>query len=264
MPIFYHDGIHFNYESHGIGHPLVMLHGLTGEIGTVRGLVAPICDHRAILMDSRAHGATTPLGDPSQLSFSQFSQDLAALLSSLGIQRACIAGVSMGAGIATRVAFDFPELVQKLILIRPAWLTERSPPNLQLHVLAGQFLQIHGASRGRLLFDEHPAVIAANTIDPALVSGLRRQFMNVVDIERAARLVQLADDCPVPSWNVVQSLSVPTLVLGCHTDSVHPWSYAETWAKHVPNSMLAEVTAKSIDESAYTSDVQNSIGGFVK
>jgi len=121
MPIFEHDSIRFHYEVHGEGHPLVVCHGLTGDLSAPKDLLGEFPGVRLIFLDARAHGKTEPLGPATKLCFKQFASDLYALLDHLKIDRAIVGGISMGAGIAARFAIDFPKSVAGLILVRPAW-----------------------------------------------------------------------------------------------------------------------------------------------
>ena len=130
MATFERDGIVFHYVDVGQGVPFVFQHGIGGDVGQPVGLVRPPNTLRLLCLDARAHGQTRPLGDPSALTFDVFGDDLVAWLDHLGVARAIIGGISMGAGVALNVAVRHPERVAGLVLSRPAarWRTCAPPP----------------------------------------------------------------------------------------------------------------------------------------
>jgi pimeloyl-ACP methyl ester carboxylesterase len=70
--------------------------------------------HRVIRFDLRGYGET-PLPDGPFV----YAADAAALLGELGVQRAHVLGVSMGAGVALDLALARPEVVDRLVLVAP-------------------------------------------------------------------------------------------------------------------------------------------------
>lgn len=95
---------------------LVLVHGLAASLGfwhlgIVRSLSA-LC--RLIAYDLRGHGRSemTPTG----YSIPQMTDDLAALLDHLGLERVHLLGHSFGGAIALRFASRYPERVHSLIL----------------------------------------------------------------------------------------------------------------------------------------------------
>src|SRR5262249_13897908 len=101
--------------------PVLLLHGLTatrryvvmGSRTLQRGRT------RVIAYDARAHGASTP-APARAYGYDHLAADAVALLDALGIERALLAGASMGAHTAVRVALEHPDRVAGLGLITPA------------------------------------------------------------------------------------------------------------------------------------------------
>ena len=48
MPIFEHDGIQFSYDAIGQGQPLVMCHGLTGNLSDIEDLLGEFPEYRLV------------------------------------------------------------------------------------------------------------------------------------------------------------------------------------------------------------------------
>jgi len=105
------------------GIPVVLLHGLTATRRYVvmgSGALAR-AGHRVIAYDARGHGSSAPAPSPTAYGYDELSSDLLALLDELGLQRAVLAGVSMGAHTILRLALDAPERVAGLVVITPAY-----------------------------------------------------------------------------------------------------------------------------------------------
>ena len=94
---------------------VAMTHGFAGPSWL------PIVDQfrarfRVIDYHVRGHGRTTVPEDAAAYSVPQFAADLAGLLDVLDIERAHIAGVSMGGMISAQFACDYPSRVRSLVL----------------------------------------------------------------------------------------------------------------------------------------------------
>src|SRR5688572_10199915 len=91
--------IELTYERRGTGTPLVLLHGFPLD-HHAWDRVAPLLEDTfdLILPDLRGFGASTTVD--SFYSLEDFASDIAGLLDQLGIEKAAIAGHSMGGYIA--------------------------------------------------------------------------------------------------------------------------------------------------------------------
>ena len=100
----------------GHGEPVVLVHGLGDDHRAWRRVVAPLMlTRRVVLYDLRGHGGSA-LGDADG-SLAQLGADLVEVLDDAGIERAVIAGFSLGGTIAMRAAIDAPERVAALALV---------------------------------------------------------------------------------------------------------------------------------------------------
>ena len=119
MPMPYADvnGQRLYYEDSGGDGPVIAFsHGLFMDESMFDPQVEALSEsYRCIAWDERGHGRT---GEPSgPFSYWDSADDLAALLASLGIRRAVLAGMSQGGFLSLRCALAHPELVRALILI---------------------------------------------------------------------------------------------------------------------------------------------------
>ena len=109
------------YEEHGRGFPLVLAYGIGGNTTMWEpNIKALSAGHRLILWDPRGHGRSESPGDPARYSFRRWALDLRDLLNHLGTRKACVGGLSMGGGIATRFALLYPKRVAALIVTNSA------------------------------------------------------------------------------------------------------------------------------------------------
>jgi pimeloyl-ACP methyl ester carboxylesterase len=118
------------YEIHGVGRPLVLLHGAFSAVGTSFGDVLPELAkaRQVIAFEMQAHGRTADIDRP--LSYEQMVDDTVAALKQLGIEKADFFGFSMGAGIALQVAIRHPEAVRKLVLASVTYKLDGVHPGL--------------------------------------------------------------------------------------------------------------------------------------
>jgi pimeloyl-ACP methyl ester carboxylesterase len=117
MPFADVNGQRLHYEDTGGDGPAVVFsHGLFMDETMFDPQVAALRDrYRCIAWDERGHGQTGDTTEP--FTYWDSAEDLAALLGSLGVERAVLAGMSQGGFLSLRCALRHPELVRALILI---------------------------------------------------------------------------------------------------------------------------------------------------
>lgn len=117
----------------GRGDPLILIHGLADDHRAWRRAVPDLMLRRRVIMyDLRGHGETS-LGSPDG-TLRQLGDDLVALMDTIGVSRADVAGFSLGGTIAMRVGIDHASRVRGLVLVATSsrvgrtaaqWYTER-------------------------------------------------------------------------------------------------------------------------------------------
>jgi len=116
MPQFNSAGIAIDYEVHGEGRPILLIHGFassgkinwidTGWVETLSG-----AGYQPITFDNRGHGASRKVYDPQLYFAHEMAEDARRLLAHLGITRAPVLGYSMGARITAYLMLNHPSLV---------------------------------------------------------------------------------------------------------------------------------------------------------
>jgi pimeloyl-ACP methyl ester carboxylesterase len=110
------NGIKLYYEIHGSGKPLVLLHGGLGAIEMFGPNLPALAKGRQVIaVDLQGHGRTADIDRP--LSIPLMADDIAALITHLGLQRSDIMGYSLGGGVALQTAIRHPEVVDRLVLV---------------------------------------------------------------------------------------------------------------------------------------------------
>jgi 2-hydroxy-6-oxonona-2,4-dienedioate hydrolase/4,5:9,10-diseco-3-hydroxy-5,9,17-trioxoandrosta-1(10),2-diene-4-oate hydrolase len=210
------------YREIGEGPVLLLLHGggpgATGWGNFSRNVDALKDRYRMIIPDHPGFGASRLTSD-SGLEFPAISaKAMAELLAALGIEKAHVFGNSMGGGVALRMAIDYPDLVDRLVLMGPyLW---RFAPQLLTPAAEGDPLLYHyypdpTLERMRHLIrtfvfdpdgiDGVEDIIKARyeaTLDPAIEAGYQRIFAAEVD-----------DPDPRTPFEKVSSIAHKTLLL---------------------------------------------------
>ncbi|GMU23285.1 MAG: hypothetical protein AMXMBFR13_33660 [Phycisphaerae bacterium] len=263
MPSFQHDGLSFNYLDAGTGVPFVFQHGLGGDVNQPFGLFSPPDGVRLLAFDCRAHGETRPVGPPDKISFASFADDLAAFLDDLGVSRAVVGGISMGAGVALNFCLRYPQRTAGLVLSRPAWTHQPLAQNVQMTAFMAGLIRRHGAREGQEVFRNSPELEEVARAAPDVANSLLRQFENPRAEETVIKLERIPPDAPCRSLKELESITVPTLVMVNARDPVHPAALGKMLADAIPGAQLLEITSKSISCEQHTIDVQNTISTFL-
>jgi len=115
MPKIKANNITMNYEQQGSGEPLILIPYLTADHACYAFQVAEYAKHfTCISLDLRGTGETDKTEGP--YSTEQLADDVAAFMSALGISKAHISGLSLGAAIGMWLASRYPDKVSSLSL----------------------------------------------------------------------------------------------------------------------------------------------------
>jgi pimeloyl-ACP methyl ester carboxylesterase len=122
------NGIRLGYTDAGDGSPVILLHGGFGTVEMFGHNVELLAaGHRVIGVDLQSHGRSPAADRP--MTFEAMADDIAALIRTLGLERAAIVGFSLGGGVALRTAIQHPRHVGRLVLVstvfkRDGWYPE--------------------------------------------------------------------------------------------------------------------------------------------
>ncbi len=257
-----HDGISLRYRDVGDGPAVIFQHGLGGDEAQVASVFPDAPPVRRITLECRGNGASE-FGPVSALLIATFADDVLALADHLGLVRAVIGGISLGAAIALRLAVSHPGRFGGLVLARPAWVCAPGPENMapygEVGSLLGRFTPDEAARRFQVgatatrLAREAPDNLAS------LLSLLRR-----TDGQPFGRLLTaIAADGPGVTEGDLRNLRLRTLVLGNAMDFAHPIAYARRLADLIPDAQFVELPLKATDRSAFDARFRAAVADFL-
>ena len=229
-------------EENGDGPPIVLLHGLTAtrRYVVMGSRMLERSGHRVISYDARGHGSSTAAGSPGAYRYEHLGADLEAVLDSLGIARAVLAGASMGAHTALGLALLRPERVSALALITPSFdpLEPRTPEAFARWDALARGLReggVEGFVRAYDL-DEVPEAWRET------VGRVIRQRLSAHEHPDAVAdaLEVVPRSRPFTDMSELVGIGVPTTVVASRdeADPGHPLQVGERYARAIPDARL--------------------------
>src|SRR3954449_1836545 len=109
-------GQQVGYRMAGEGPAIVLVHGLAGSSTTWWPVMPALAERYTVIApDLLGHGKSgKPRGDYSLGAYASGVRDL---LTVLGVRKATVVGHSLGGGIAMQFAYQFPERLERLVLV---------------------------------------------------------------------------------------------------------------------------------------------------
>ena len=234
-------GVTLAGEEAGEGTPVVLLHGLTAtrRYVVMGSRALERSGHRVVAYDARGHGASGPAPDPDAYDYDDLVEDLRAVLDDRGIDRAVLAGASMGAHTAVRFALDAPERVAGLVIATPAFDPEEDrDAGLARWDALSEGLRTGGVD-GFVEAYGDPQVPEQwhDTIDRVLRQRLAaHEHPDAV----ADALSAVPRSRPFESWDDLAAIEAPTVVVASRdeADPGHPYAVGEAYAERIPGAKL--------------------------
>jgi pimeloyl-ACP methyl ester carboxylesterase len=260
-----HDGCRVSYVDAGPGDgdsvPVLWQHGLGATQAQVAEVFPESSQFRRITLECRGH-ADSELGALERLSIQQFAEDAVELLDHLGVRRAVVGGISLGAAIALRLAVHNPERVSELIIARPAWISEAAPENLRIYLDVAELLAQYGAEQGleRLQATERYRMVMQESPDNA---ASMRSFFQREPASTVALLSRIPAQGPGVTREQMARLALPTLVIANEGDFVHSIATATTVAGLIPGATLEIIPSKNSNRDAYVGAFKAALGEFL-
>jgi pimeloyl-ACP methyl ester carboxylesterase len=129
-------GHEVSYRMAGTGPTIVLIHGIAGSSTTWRAVMPALAEHYTVIApDLLGHGQSAkPRGDYSLGAYASGVRDL---LTVLEVERATVVGHSLGGGVAMQFTYQFPEWVERLVLVSSGGLGKEVSPLLRAVALPG-------------------------------------------------------------------------------------------------------------------------------
>jgi pimeloyl-ACP methyl ester carboxylesterase len=234
-------GASISGEAAGDGAPVVLLHGLTAtrRYVVMGSKVLERGGHRVVAYDARAHGRSGPAAD-GDYTYGALASDLLAVLDAAGIERAVLAGASMGAHTIAAFALAHPERVAAVVLITPAFDPEEDPEaRLERWDRLAAGLRDGGVEGFVAAYGEPPVPERyRDTIRTVL-----RQRLAAHDHPAALAdaIEAVPRSRPFDAWEQLGQIAVPATVVVSRDelDPEHPYAVGEFYAESIPGAVLA-------------------------
>ena len=223
--------IELAYARRGKGTPLVLLHGFPLDHHLWDDVSSLLEDKfELILPDLRGFGESTTVNVP--YSMDDYASDIAGLLDQLGIQRAAVAGHSMGGYVALAFAKLYPERVSGLALISSQVLAD--PPDRK----EGRYKSAADvAEKG--IGGVVEAMISKFTSDPRLQAVARALMERQQPDAYIGALKAMAERMDATS--LLSTFKFPVVIVHGDADALIPVARAREVKAAVPDSHYVEL-----------------------
>ncbi len=248
------------YETYGSGdHVLVYLHGLLLDSHVNRVLARRLAAEgfRVVLLDLPGHGGSDKPRQTSAHRMDDYARRVVHLLDELGVERAVVGGMSLGADVTLQMAVQAPERLQGMVLEMP--VLEGATP-----IAAMVFVPLLAAT--------HVATPVMRVVN-RLARQVPRQLVGWAGVLMAPLLSDPEEVVAVlhgvlvgpvaPTAEERAAMHMPALVIGHGSDLLHPLDDAARLAEQLPNAQL--VQARSITELRLRPDrLTDEIAAFLR
>lgn len=221
------------WEEHGRGEPLLLIHGL----GYGRWGWSPLIpllreEYRVITFDNRGIGDTSaPVGPYDAASM---AGDAIAVLEAAGVDRAHVAGTSLGGMIAQEVALRWPQRLDRLVLMCT------TPGGSDAYPMPEATVKMIAAAVG---WDQKTAL--RRFVENALSDGAPAEVFEEILRLRLANpqspagwASQAAAGMTYDGGGRVARIGAPTLIMHGTSDRVVDYRNSELLASRIPNAEL--------------------------
>jgi pimeloyl-ACP methyl ester carboxylesterase len=235
-------GVRLAVEEAGEGIPVVLLHGLTAtrRYVVMGSRALERSGHRVVGYDARGHGQSAPAPRADAYGYDDLAADLAAVLDELEVGPAVLAGASMGAHTALRLALDAPERVAALVAVTPGYdpQTADDPARLaRWDALAAGLRE--GGVEGFVAAYGEPAV--PDRWRDTVRQVLRQRLSAHEHPDAVADALSVVPRShPFGALDELRAIDVPVIVVASRdeADPEHPFALARAYADAIPGARL--------------------------
>lgn len=252
-----HDGDTLAYEIHGRAartSPILTVHGLVSSIHHWQFFTPHFAQQRQVLSwEYRGHGGHPVPRDARGASVAQFADDAVAVWRAAKLPPSIVVGLSFGVQVALEVWRREPRCAKALVLIcgtagspmEHVMLIKRLRRTLAGIVrtlarpeLAGPLLAFLRTSLGTRIAREVAYLSGGahrNACPPSVLEGL---FGHVAGLDPTLMGAIMAGYLEHDAWDVLPTISVPTLIIAGDKDQLTPVETAERMHRAIPRSEL--------------------------
>lgn len=250
----------------GQGPPLVLLHGLGGSIYDWRHLLRPLAEGRRVIAVDLLGAGESDKPAEEDYSVAAQARRVRGLLDRLGVERAAFLGNSYGGGIALRVAQDWPERVERLVLINSICYAREVPGYVGLV----RWPLADCVASALPLRDMAAWVLRSSYRDPSKLSDAELDtYVEELRAEgrRTTVLRFIRDVVPRDATEFearLKSIRAPTLLLWGRHDTTVPLSLGQALAKDLTRAELIELDAGHVPNQEIPAEVLRRVRDFLR
>jgi pimeloyl-ACP methyl ester carboxylesterase len=230
-------------EEAGQGVPIVLLHGLTATRRYVvmgsRSLERS--GHRVISYDARGHGRSSAAPAPDAYSYALLTDDLERVLDALSVERAVLAGVSMGSHTILELALRAPERVAGLVVITPAYNGPEATTGARIERWDRLSTALREGGVEAFIDAYGSSGIASARLAETVHTVIRQRMALHEHLDALAdALASVPRSTPFREVGDLAAVQAPTVVIGSSdgADPEHPFSVAQAYSEAIPNARL--------------------------
>lgn len=210
------------------GEPLLLLHGYTDTSRSWTPVAPHLLRHRLLIPDQRGHGGSD--APACCYSASVFAEDARLFLDAMKVEKAAVAGHSLGSMVAMTLAAEHPERVTRVALIgstalapvrRGDWLWTNA------HALKAPLDR-----NSEFLRDWHPAN-QPTPVDPVFAEAAMAEILAIPLHVWRNVMRELAD---VPAGRHAADIKAPVLILSGGKDPLFPAEHHAALVKAIPHA----------------------------
>jgi 3-oxoadipate enol-lactonase len=196
--------------------------------------------YRVVTYDARGHGDSDPAGNATAYTYDDLVDDLSSVLDGLRIERAVLAGSSMGAATTLAFALRHPDRVDALVQITPAYAGEASVDLERVEMMdaLADALERDGVAGFMRAYGNPPVERRFKSIVTEAVRQRLQSHRHPEAVAAAMRVVPRSR--PFEGVETLEQVRAPTLVVGSHdeVDPDHPYEVARLYAERIPDAEL--------------------------
>lgn len=237
---FVHEGHRLVYDVYGEGdRVLLYMHGLLLDSELNRGIAASLAErgNKVVLLDLLGHGRSDKPTHAAEYRIDSYAHQAIALLDELGVEKAALGGLSLGANVSLFAATQDPERVEALVIEMPVleWAVPSAAIAFVPILLAAHY--------GRRILAPLTATLRRL---PRTRFGSLNSFLNAASAHPdviAAVMHGVLVGPVAPTLDARSRIEAPTLVLAHANDLIHPFDDATNLCHQMQAASLVRATS---------------------
>ena len=224
------NGVHLAYVELGDreGEPLLLLHGYTDTSRSWSVMAPHLPGYRLLIPDQRGHGDA----DAPECCYgpSQFAYDAKLFMDALGVDRAVVAGHSMGSMVAMTMAAEYPDRVSSIVLVGATALAPVKPGSWLYDQVAALTYPLDRNSA--FMREWHPAN-QPTSVDPQFAEAVMDEILAIRPHVWRSVMRELEQ---LPVGRHAADVKAPVLILSGGKDPLFPAEHHAALLKAFPRA----------------------------